>query len=64
MKAYIKPNTEMTLVEVQSLMQNSITTVTVEGGDGPEMGEGDFQGGVVDSRRHNVWDDEEEEEEY
>ena len=64
MKAYIKPNTEMTLVEVQSLMQNSITTVTVEGGDGPEMGGGEFQGGVVDSRRHNVWDDEEEEEEY
>lgn len=58
MKAYIKPNTEMTLVEVQSLMQNSIKTVT--GLDGVDKGEGDFQGGVVDSRRHNVWDDEEE----
>lgn len=58
MKAYIKPNTEMTLVEVQSLMQNSIKTVT--GLDNVEKGEGDFQGSVVDSRRHNVWDDEEE----
>lgn len=62
MKAYIKPNTEMTLVEVQSLMQNSITTVT--GLDGVEKSEDDFGGGAVDSRRNNVWDDEEEEEEY
>lgn len=58
MKAYIKPNTELAVVEFQSLMQNSITTVT--GLNDVEKGEGDFQGGVVDSRRHNVWDDEEE----
>ena len=63
MKAYIKPNTEMTLVEVQSLMQNSIKTVT--GLDGVEKSEDDFGGGTVDSRRrNNVWEDEEEEEEY
>ena len=56
MKAYIKPVTTETKIELQHLMQNSITTVT--GVDGLGKGEGDFTGGAVDSRSGNVWDDE------
>ena len=56
MKKYIKPNTNILLVEVQSLMQsNSVTNVT--GVDGVERGEGYFVGGSSDSRG-GFWDDE------
>ncbi|MBQ9672249.1 MAG: hypothetical protein IJV34_05290 [Prevotella sp.] len=56
MKKYIKPNTNILLVEVQSLMQsNSVTDVT--GVDGLGKGNGDFVGGGVDSRG-GFWDDE------
>lgn len=58
MKAYIKPNIEITSVDLQPLLDNSITSVT--GLDGVEKGEGDFGGGPVDSRgSRSIWDDEE-----
>lgn len=56
MKAYIKPSIEVTVVEMQPLMDNSITSTA--GLNGVTMGEGDFSGGAADSRRGGIWDDE------
>ncbi|MBQ3631590.1 MAG: hypothetical protein II949_10175 [Prevotella sp.] len=56
MKTYIKPITTETRIEMQHLMQNSITSVT--GLDGVETSSESFGGGSADSRRGNVWDDE------
>lgn len=58
MKKYIQPELTVVAVNLQTLICNSVTEVT--GLDGVEMSNEDFEGGAVDSRRKDVWDDEEE----
>ena len=62
-RKYISPELVIEQVELQQFVCNSITNVSGDAGIG--MG-GDEQGTVAgDSRRHNnVWDDEEEEEQW
>ena len=60
MKAYIKPVTTLVTVELATIIATSPVT-KVTGADGLEMGEGEFGGGEVDSRRtRNIWDDDDE----
>jgi len=56
MKKYVKPNIEVVNIKMQSLLQNSLGSVT--GLDGVERGEGDFGGGSSDSRG-SYWEDDE-----
>ena len=62
MKKYIKPNVLIVRVKVEKLLQYSLKSVG--GLDGVTKGEGEFIGGVADSRRNRYWDDEEDEFEY
>ena len=55
MKKYIKPEIEVTIIELQLLDSNSITSVS--GADGLGTGEGEFAGGAGDSRYYDDWDD-------
>ena len=62
MKKYIQPITTEVTVELASIIATSPVS-EVTGADGLEMGNGEFGGGEVDSRRgRNIWDDEDEEE--
>ena len=59
MKTYIKPNIEVTMVEVQPLMAGSNTLNSITGtGNTITMGEGEFSGGPTDSRGGSIWSDE------
>lgn len=54
MKAYIKPNVEVVIVEMQALMDNSIQSVT--GTPGLEYNNEEFSNGSGDSRVYDDWD--------
>ena len=61
MKKYIKPNSRVRNILMESLLQaHSITSV--KGVEDVTMGEGTFGGGQADSRRRNRWDWDDEEE--
>ena len=62
MKVYIKPNIEETRVDLQSLMSNSLNSVTDLDGVTKSDDEFDPSTQTVDSRRKDIWADEEEEE--
>lgn len=55
MKTYIKPNIEVTMVEVQPLMQNSVKSTSL---NGVTVSDTDFGGGSADSRGGSIWSDE------
>ena len=58
MKRYIKPNTEMVTVKIQSLLTpNSVTGLS--GLDGVYVSKDVFSGGAADSRS-SIWGDDEE----
>ena len=63
MKSYIKPIVTETKVELMPLMANSVRHVAGDIDD-INITDEEFAGGTADVRRHNVWDDMEEEEEY
>jgi hypothetical protein len=63
MKKYIKPAVTETIVELMPLMNNSVTSVTGDAND-INTSEDEFTGGSADGRRHTVWDDMDEEEDY
>ena len=48
MKKYIKPDVEIMDVELERLLEGSITDI--EGLEGVTVGEGEFSGGSTDSR--------------
>ncbi|MCR5817567.1 MAG: hypothetical protein K6F89_00505 [Prevotella sp.] len=58
MKTYIKPNTKITLINIQPLLGNSVASVS--GLDGVTKSSGDFAGGAADSRGYSDWDDDED----
>lgn len=61
MKKYIKPNSRVRNMLMESLLQsNSITSV--KGVKDVTMGEGTFEGGQADSRQRDIWDWDDEEE--
>ena len=59
---YITPETILTEVEVMHMICNSITNVG--GNTGIEKGDDGDAPATADSRRRNVWEDDEEEEDY
>lgn len=62
MKEYIKPELLIVGLNMQTLLNsNSVTSVT--GADDLEYDSNEYNG-EADSRRRNVWEDEEEEEDY
>jgi hypothetical protein len=62
MKSYIKPIVTETKVDLMPLMANSVRHVAGDIDD-INITDEEFAGGTADVRRHNVWDDMEEEEE-
>ncbi len=58
MKTYIKPETEVTVIQFQPMLSNSVTGVS--GLDGVTNSDDDFSGGDSDSRGISWGDDDEE----
>ena len=62
-KTYIVPAIQVQRIMIQQMICGSLTGVS--GDTGVDKGEGDPEPtGGADTRRHNVWDDMDEEEEY
>ena len=63
-KEYFKPTIMVTMLNIQSLMQNNSLTSVAGLDDVTVSEEEEFEGGASDSRRRRtVWDDYDEEEE-
>ena len=61
MKKYIKPNSRVRNMLMESLLQ-SHSIRSVKGVKDVTMGEGTFEGGQADSRQRDIWDWDDEEE--
>jgi hypothetical protein len=61
MKKYIKPNSRVRNMLMESLLQ-SHSIRSVKGVKDVTMGEGTFVGGQADSRQRDIWDWDDEEE--
>lgn len=58
MKKYIKPMIKKADIEAESLLANSVSSVS--GLQGVTVSEEEFAGGTADSRSNSQWDDDED----